>query len=580
MKKMSFIKKIQNFSFKELFFLSSVFGLFFLPFIYVWAGFPFFINEDLAYVALGGVIPYSDAAGYYAGAEWFLRSGELDFWNMRRPLNALLLAVRLKLSGGDFQGALLIQAALCGIGAVFFARTVSRVLGTKAAFIAILICFFWAQTYIPTTMTEPLGLFLGLLATTLLIEGSYLERPFVFGIGMFVLTVGLNTRAGPFLILPFLFLWVVFSPLFKGRRHWLLFLGGGVILGFLYPKALLFFYGSPEVGGEMHANFAPTLYGLARGGLTWVSGYEALEGLGIIGESDQAMWLYKESMRLILENPFNLIKGLILNLCRFLKFFLNIKYVFGFFSYPIDWIFCIGVPFVLYYYGKCYKFFISSYKNFERIKDIALIGGIGCFFSAAITFDSGGIRTFAVGMPFISLLLVMPFASFSENNKRAFPKGNFLILFVTFITLLSGLILPALMSVDKKGRTSCDQGQNKEIHQSSDEKIIEVCTLKNYPFLNVKKEASKIGERPHISPERLSEIKNLEKFYLREDLEKLKSKVPYSIGLVFDETTRQFFLIVGPLDWFKKETQKKIQTLSLKHEIGFSDNLYFLQKVF
>ncbi|MBS0185396.1 MAG: hypothetical protein JSS34_03465 [Proteobacteria bacterium] len=576
---MTFLKKIQDFSIKDLLFLMGIFALFFLPFLYVWAGFPFFINEDMNYVMLGGVIPYSDAGSYYAGAELFLRTGEIDYWNMRRPLNALLLAIRLKIVGGDFQGALFIQAALCGLSGVFFVQTVSQILGRRVAFISILICFLWAQTYIPTTMTESLGLCLGFLAITLLIQGTYLESASIFGVGIFVLTVGLNTRAGPFIILPFFFLWVLFSPLFKAQKKWAFFLIAGIILGFLYPKALLLLYGTSEGTGQMHANFASTLYGLARGGLTWVSGYEACEKLGITVESEQAIWLYQESLRLILENPLNLIKGLFLNLCRFLKFFLNIKYVFGFFSYPIDWIFVSGLPFVLYYYFLCGKSFIRHYHSFQKISDIILIGVLGSFFSAAVTFDSGGIRTFAVTMPFIALALGMPFVRFSQKNSDLIKKQAFFSLLSIFLILAAGLILPSLIASKNKSSFS-SQSRVKEMSHNLEDRVIEVRRLKSYPFLYVEDNPSKKHRRPTISAQRLSDLKNLETFFLREDLEHLKSHAPYTLGLVFDEKTYQSFLIVGPLGWDRKENQMEIQELSIKHKEGFSEALYFLKEKF
>ena len=38
------------------------------------------------------LVPFSDASGYYGGAEIVMSSGTLDSWNVRRPLNVLTLA--------------------------------------------------------------------------------------------------------------------------------------------------------------------------------------------------------------------------------------------------------------------------------------------------------------------------------------------------------------------------------------------------------------------------------------------------------------------------------------------------------
>ncbi|MBS0185397.1 MAG: hypothetical protein JSS34_03470 [Proteobacteria bacterium] len=573
---MNFIrKKLILFSLKETVVQVGVFGLFFLPLLYIWMGVPFFINKDLAYVALGGVIPYSDATGYYTGAELFLRIGELNSWNIRRPLNALLFALRLKISGESFQMALLIQTALCGLGTVFFLRTVSKIIGIRGAFISIFICFLWAFSYIPTLLSEPLGFFLGLLAITLLIESIYLEKISLFTIGVFVLTVGLNARAGPFLILLFLFLWMTFSPFFKKRKNWLLALGVGIILGFLYTKVLLLLYAASDAGGQMNSNFSSILYGLARGGLPWTIEYKALEGLGLTTENDQAIWLYKESLRLILENPFNFIKALLLNLGHFSKFFLNIKYIKGFAASSFDQISFIGLPFLLYYYFLSYKSFRRSSEYTKKLNQLALMGGLGCFFSAAFTFDSAGIRTFAVGIPFISLLLAMPFFQSSEVSKKIISNSSCMSSF-SLLFLTASLILPSfLVKKDQNFLNKAAFSQN--ILHTLDEKIIQVCHLENYPFLNIETKRSSIAY-PSISPKRFKKVTNRD-FPIRNDLQNLALEAPCSLGLIFDELAHQFFLIAGPLGWFNLGKEKETQTLLLKQKRGF-DNIYFVQKVF
>jgi hypothetical protein len=73
--------------------------LFALALIAKWQG---GITSD---VMVGGLLPASDATGYFSGALNFLHQGVLHEWATRRPLTSLQLASLLSLGGGSLRFA-------------------------------------------------------------------------------------------------------------------------------------------------------------------------------------------------------------------------------------------------------------------------------------------------------------------------------------------------------------------------------------------------------------------------------------------------------------------------------------------
>ena len=57
------------------------------------------MDSRWGYSKIGGVLPWSDAQGYFAGAYRLLNTEQLDSFNSRRPINAAMFGFRLLLLG-------------------------------------------------------------------------------------------------------------------------------------------------------------------------------------------------------------------------------------------------------------------------------------------------------------------------------------------------------------------------------------------------------------------------------------------------------------------------------------------------
>ena len=236
--------------------------LFSIPLIYKWqtAGFYGYL--------IGGLLPWSDAAGYYSGAHHLIYDGYLTTWATRRPLFGGFLAVLLSVTGNNLQVSLAILAILNGLAVFFASREIQKVYGPWIAATFLAICYWYYCTHAGITASEQLGLCLGSLGLAFFIHGTQHESIRKISFGLFLLTVALNARAGAFFILPVIILWLGIN--FNREIGWRkpIALGLAVVtLGMLANWFMVKMIGSPDV--IPFSNYSYSLYGLASGNLGW-----------------------------------------------------------------------------------------------------------------------------------------------------------------------------------------------------------------------------------------------------------------------------------------------------------------------
>lgn len=256
------------------------------------------------YAALLGHIPWSDASGYYEGAQYFNTFGELDIWNQRRPLNALLLAVRLQLCGERLDRALLFQAVLLAASLYLFAAAVGNRYGPWAALAAFAITWSYGRLYVATTLSESLGLTIGAIAAALLLQAQTRDAIAPAAAGSFALGLAMAVRAGALFLLPGLVIWAVwqFGPGWRRRFAAALVVAGGIGAAFAANALALRCYGTGEnVAGS---NFALTLCGMAEG-TNWSDVYEKYRDRldSAANEREQAAFLYRTAWERIQADP-------------------------------------------------------------------------------------------------------------------------------------------------------------------------------------------------------------------------------------------------------------------------------------
>jgi hypothetical protein len=297
--------------------LAGAIVLFLIPLVHSWTK----LTDPNG--AIGGFLPFSDALMYWFGAQSLEMQGHLDPWNCRRPLNALLLAVRLAIMGNDLRGALILQAALLGFSCFLLTRSLAKDYGTGPGLLLFSILYAIAWDFIPSTQSEILGLTLGCLATAILWSAGRDRRPGSIAFGLLILTLALNARAGAFLVLPALVLWAGLA--FRKNQRWLNWRIAGlafaaVAAGFVLNAALRGYYG---VGfGMGHGNFAHTFYGFSTGHPDWMRVYADHPELndGICQNDDEYnAYIFSCAWENIARSPFNLVRGYVRGMGTFLQ---------------------------------------------------------------------------------------------------------------------------------------------------------------------------------------------------------------------------------------------------------------------
>lgn len=256
---------------------------------------------------VAGLLPYSDANGYYTDALRLLQGESFSAFSSRRPLFAAWLAVLLGGTQGHLAATLAILS-LATIAAICLAvREADRSHGAAAAALLLTCLFLFYRRYIGTTLTEHQGLLFGCLAFALLWRGARLGRPHLVAAGTFLLTLGLLARAGAFLVLPMLVVWAAWE--FRGDRQFSLRVfatcGAAILLGLGINTLLLHGLGVPEAA---FGNFAWTLYGLVHGG-DWRLALAQHPELATLPAPQQTRAMYDLALARIREQPATLLVG-------------------------------------------------------------------------------------------------------------------------------------------------------------------------------------------------------------------------------------------------------------------------------
>lgn len=255
----------------------------------------------------------SDASNYETGALNLLWLGQLDAWNTRRPLMAIALATVFGLNGANLMLTQLAFIALTALAAFIAARAVWRTHGLGAAVLVLGTLVVFQSIHIGSVLSEMLGLPLGAVAFALLWTGLHDGRRIPVAAGLALLSLGLNARAGAFIVLPVLVLWLAWRTRPDGPRAMAATAGwsaAAIAAGFIPARILTALYGAPE--GVAFGNLAPTLYGLAVGGKGWLQVYADHPAIRTLpGEAAQFAEIYRLALAAFLAEPWKLLLGVL-----------------------------------------------------------------------------------------------------------------------------------------------------------------------------------------------------------------------------------------------------------------------------
>lgn len=236
--------------------------LFFFSLIYKWQ------SAD-NFSTMGGLFPVRDAYDYYRGSQMLIHGAGFSGSSTFRPLFTAFLASIMWVVNSNLQIVLIILVFLNAISIFLTTLEINRVLrnGFFSALFLIL-GYMYYRRFTGTLLTENLGFLLGNLALYFLLRSAAAQNRRYFFWGLFLLTIGLNARAGAFFILPALALWAALSFRTTDKVWQTFFISVMVIIvGFAGNWLLAKAIHSPT--SVMFSNYSYTLYGLAAGNKGW-----------------------------------------------------------------------------------------------------------------------------------------------------------------------------------------------------------------------------------------------------------------------------------------------------------------------
>jgi len=263
---------------------------------------------------VNGLFPWQDAAQYYSDAQRLLAGFMYGEKSAMRPFFSGFLSLLLLLSGHSLQGALALVVLIVSLACFVFIEEVRKVLSPFASLSVLALVFLYERGLGGSTLTENLGLALGALGAGLLIQGMRHKRGIFIYAGIFMVSMALNTRPGPFFVLPFLALWA--GLLFKDERirFWkpTLISLAAALLPFIMNSILI--RSLSDTITIPFANFVYPLYGLVSGGIRYEQiFFDHPEVLALSGNEH-----YLEVLRLtwaaFLEHPWRIFAGMSRNI--------------------------------------------------------------------------------------------------------------------------------------------------------------------------------------------------------------------------------------------------------------------------
>ncbi len=415
------------------------------------------------YSALFGFLPWSDAHAYYTGANHLVDVGKLDSWNERRPLNATLLAVRLGLARFDLRAATILQVLLLAACTFLAGLLLARRLGVWVGIGMVALVLPVARLYQSTTLSEALGMTLGALSVGLLYDGIVDRNAYVAAAGLGAMCLGMGARPGALLLVP-----AVLLALFLGRNvfqvgRWKAVTAAGLaaLLGLSWTPLLNREYGTGA--GMVSSNFADVTCGLALGG-SWVKAREryARELTSLANEREKALFLYRETVRLVRQNPRPMLESLRKHGAAFV---FNLGPFFRGLVIPST-----GGPLAVLQEGilVCWVVWYLAWGCRPGELGFWIAGWIGVLLSAPFIFGDGGWRAFATTWPFCAASVAVGLGtgrlrevadSFSPRRDGARLASCLCLAFLAMTPVVGPKIVRALSSrPDVRGFNAAGDG--------------------------------------------------------------------------------------------------------------------------
>jgi hypothetical protein len=499
--------------------------------------------------AIGGVLPYSDAAGYFEGAEHLVYDGRLTPWNERRPFNATFLAARFILTGNNFFGALILQALLTSIALFLATSALFQTHGKTTALLFFAFSFSFVSCCLHRTLSEPLGISLGVLAFALLWSGVANRSLAPYALGTFALALALLARAGAMFALPasVIFAAFLFSESRGKRLAGVLVALGSIGGAWFINHAIIHLYGTAN--GTLLSNFSYTIYGLSQGGASWAQGLTDFPQLVGADDAKIASFLYRKTFETILTKPhllaWGLTKSLALGLATFPAHILRLLAdgSDGGSPWRPTHVAVTGALMLPLLGFGAFKLLQLPRRKFDRFHYFLIVQLLAFICSLPFFYLDGGIRLTAATFPFTAATMAFILAALTPGqhnleNVTVAPRIGIAAFTAIAVVVLVSLLTPKINQLAEPAaattREECGAGQQQLLIQTGD----------GSARINISGDLSKPSIAPNI---RQTDFAVSEANEARQEWRSLSA--PATVLLAYDIHSKSLRQILGPLNF-------------------------------
>ncbi len=293
--------------------MAATLSLFAMPLAGLWA------SGQTQSVAINGLVPLTDAAGYYIDSLRIITGQSISHFSAMRPLFPGFLSFVMSMTDQNLMTSLAVITLIAAISIHFGVREIQRTHGAEVAVFILIIVFMYYRHHSGTSMSETLGVPLGVLGMGVIWRGIEKRSQNLAIFGLFITALALNIRPGAMFTLPLILLWTGWvlrkDKEFISLRF--LFMGAIVItLSFVLNSLFIRLLAGPS--GTAFSNFSWALYGLTSGGHSFNYVFQQHPEVSLLQDPEQSRTIYRLALDLIIHSPDLLIKGI---LQRYTMFF-------------------------------------------------------------------------------------------------------------------------------------------------------------------------------------------------------------------------------------------------------------------
>jgi len=379
---------------------------------------------------LSGLLPRSDAFGFYTGSVALLENGFLSGMASRRPLYGGFLAFILWITGGNLQITLSIIVFLTAAVCFFSTLEVKNALNPSAAVLYFIVLFLFIRRFIGITMSENMGFILATSSFTLLLIAlrKFKQNPkdgipfFLFSTLLYSLSQA--ARPGAVAVLPLLILFSGWLWKGKGKLSWkLMLIVTIVVVAGFGINTLIFSATTPGNSVQMN-NIGYGIYGLAVGGKGWQQIFTDHPEVTSLEPGVREQRIMEIVLQEISSHPENFIKGIIVQF-KVLFSLQPTNSLFSFvysknnvFSYGLISLFfllsTVGVATVVIHWKKLFNAFI-----------LLLTLGFLLSLPFAPAFQTRYMRVYAASIPLLGILPAFGLYTITQHLPEKIRKFGF-----------------------------------------------------------------------------------------------------------------------------------------------------------